>query len=304
MDLESLMPAPTVRNISNSEVTTFLSCQRQYIYAFGYEIEPKVTADPLARGTIGHAFFEHYVLARLEGASHERAYRAGLEVFQNPPKDMPIDKVMFAQFLCQRYMDYHQGWPEWNLLGTEEKLEVQLTEDLKMVIRYDLYYEEIKTGKKKILDFKFSYDFWSPDDHDLNGQMPKYIAVLQANGLQCDGGTLEEIRTRKLGAEKSRDAKNLWRRTQYNPSIARKESVLNQHIMAALRIREFRQLPFEEQRQQALPVLNKHGACKFCNFKDLCNSELEGKQDLSVDIRVGYRTNTYGYNNEEGTLGI
>lgn len=306
MDLDSLGNTPsTIRNISNSEVTTFLSCERQYIYAFGYELEPKTTAVPLARGTLGHYYFELYAKARISGDSHDMALLAAQDAFVNPPPNTPFDVLMETQYLCTRYMEFHNGWPEWKILGSEELMDLPLTDDLKMTIRYDMYLEEVKTGKRKILDFKFSYDFWTPEDHDLNGQMPKYIACLQANGIQCDGGILEEIRTRKLGAEKSRDAKNLWRRTEYTPSIARRESVLHQHVSAAFRIREFRDLPLEEQRQRALPVLNKHGACKFCNFKDLCISEIEGKQDLSVDIRVGYRHNSYGYNSaQEESLGL
>ncbi len=35
----------------------------------------------------------------------------------------------------------------------------------------------------------------------------------------------------------------------------------------------------EDRAAEILPVLNKHGACAYCNFKDLCIAELEGKTD-------------------------
>lgn len=300
--MTELIDPSLVRNISNSEVTAFLSCKRMYKYAFFNNLAPKVTATPLARGTLGHEAFEFYIRARLDGMTHEQAYKEGQKAFLAAMAHMNVDTVLQTKFLWERYMDFHNGWPEWKLLGTEERYDVKLTDTLNLTMRYDLYVEDVRSGKRLIGDFKFAYDFWSAEDHDLNGQMPKYIAAMQHNGLQVDGGFLEEIRTRPLGADKTKDSKNLWRRTPYYPSIARRKSVLRQHIAAALSIERYRGLPETEREAETIPVLNKHGACKFCNFKDLCNSELEGKTDLTLDIATSYVQNTYGYNNQEPDL--
>jgi hypothetical protein len=286
-----------VRNISNSEVTCFLTCKRMYEYAFVLNLAPKELSKPLTRGTLGHLVFQYYVEARLNSSNHEKsleyAQKAYVEALKSGIKQ---DWVLEVQMLVDRYMNFHQGWPSWKLLGTEERLDLQITDTLVLPIRYDLYYEDISTGKCNILDFKFTYDFWSPDDHSLNPQMPKYISVMQANGLRVDGGILEEVRTRPLGKEKASDPKNLWRRTRYFPTLARRTSMLRQHVATALEIEAHRALPEDQRKDAAIPVLNKHGACKYCNFKDLCSSELEGKKDLTVDIRHGYEQNTYGYN--------
>lgn len=289
------------RNISNSEVTTWLSCRRQYVYAFGMELEPINTSTPLARGTVFHYAMELYWKARMQGHDHDTSMSMAMVAFGEIPEGYTLDQVMEAQFLWVRYMNHHEGFPDWKPLGTELKYILPITPTINMSIKYDFYFEVISSGKRYVLDYKTSFDFWTIEDHDLNGQMPKYIAALQANGFQVDGGILEEIRTRKLGKEKASDPKNLFRRTFYTPSFAKKRSVLAQHIAAAVEIEEFRNMPKEEQALKAIPVLNKHGACKFCNFKDLCNSELEGKKDLSVDIRVGYRHNDYvNEHNESG----
>jgi hypothetical protein len=292
------------RNISNSEVTTFLSCKRQYVYNFVWELQPRETAKPLSRGTNFHYAMELYWRARLAGHNHETSMQMAQEAFVLPSEPTKIDILLETQFLWTRYMNFHNGFPEWRPLGTEVKHELPLTNGLTMAIRYDFYFEEIATGKCYILDYKGSYDFWRYEEHDLNAQMPKYIAVLQGNGYRVDGGILEEIRTRSLGAEKSKDAKNLWKRTYYRPSNAFKQSVLRQHISASFEIERFRALPRDQMQQAALPVLNKHGACKFCNYKDLCKSELEGKTDLSVDIRTGYTQNTYTQQYNERPPGL
>lgn len=292
---------PTVaRNISNSEVQTFLSCRRQYYYSFVLNITPKETGTPLQRGTLFHYAMELYWRARMEGKLHHEAMEIALEAFLHPPSEVTnIAIVMETQALWSRYMNHFQGFPDWIPLGTEGRHDVPLTPDLNLTITYDFYFQEISTGKRFILDYKCTYEFWSWEDHELNGQMSKYIFALQNRGFQVDGGYLEEIRTRVLSAESMKDPKKLYKRTKYLPSKAKKLALIKQHIGTSLEIERFRALPAEDMRASALPVLNKHGACKFCNFKDLCIAELEGKQDLSVDIRVGYVQNTtYGYNGE------
>lgn len=291
---------PKPRNVSNSEVTTFLSCRRQYEYAFVLELAPKITPKPLSRGTIFHYAMELYWRARMNSMLHPEAMEYAMNAFMHPPEPTPMEIIMEAQFLWIRYMKWGNGFPNWIPLGTEVKMDVALSPTLNMTIKYDLYLQDISDGKYYILDYKTSYDFWSYDDHDLNGQMPKYITVLQNKGIPCDGGILEEIRTREL-AQKNQVPANLYKRTFYRPSMAKKRSVLDQHVRAAIEIEKHRALPEAERKRAALPVLNKHGACKYCNFKDLCNSELEGKADLSVDIRTSYIQNTYGYNKEEET---
>ena len=289
--------AVKARNISNSEVTAWLSCRRMYYFAFVQELAPKITPEPLARGSIGHEYLEFYWKSRLAGLGHTESMDKANEAFINPCEPTTIDVLMNTQFIVTRFMQAHEAeFMNWKPLGVEQQFDLPLTSGLNITIKYDLYFEDLRTNKKSILDWKFAYDFWSVEDHDLNGQMPKYIAVLQARGYKVDGGYIQEIRTRPLGAEKSKDPKNLWKRTHYVPSSPRKRSVLKQHVAASLEIEKFRSLDTDAQIDAAIPVLNKHGACKFCNFKDLCNSMIEGKRDLSVDIRVGYQQSPYGYN--------
>lgn len=292
-----------MRNISNSEVTCWLSCRRQYKYAHYLNLEPKQTQVPLFRGGVGHEAFQRYAEARIDGASHDRAMNAGKEVFVKALQAEPrlIDTILQTQMIWLKYMEFHQGWPEWELMAPEQKYELPLTDTMKIVIRYDAMVKERKSGKILIGDYKFTYDFWSQEDHDLNGQMPKYIAVLNANGIPVHGGFLEELRTRPLGKEKASDSRNLWRRTAYYPSPAKKKSMIRQHIAAGFEIMEYWELGEKERENKSIPTLSKYGACKYCNFKGLCNSENDGK-DITYDIEVDFKQNTYGYNNTEEVI--
>lgn len=289
---ETLIPY----NVSNSEAIAFISCKRMWEFAFGFNLAPKVMPDPLARGTLGHSAFEAYVNARLAGDSHESAIKAGLAVIQAAMTEIKLDVVMQVQFLWGRYMDHHNGWPEWELIGTEQRVDLQLTETLAMPIRYDLLVRERATGKLKIVDYKFAFNFWTPFEHDLNPQMPKYIGVMRANGEPVEGGFLEEIRTRDM---KNLDPKGLWRRTAYNPPVKKIQSMLRQHVAVSMAIEKHKQNGTPQERVvQSIPVLNKYGVCQFCNFKSLCNSLNNGVTDLSVQMRTDFVDNTYGYNKQ------
>lgn len=289
------------RNISNSEVTSFLSCRQQYVFAFMRNLTPKKTPMPLARGTLGHLAFQYYIEARLNGADHEKAMTASELAFTESLKaGTDVAVALETKALFNRYQGYHNGWPEWELLGTEEHAELQITDEIYLPMRYDLMVREKDSNRILIGDFKLTYDFWSPDDHALNGQMPKYITIMQKNGINVQGGFLEEIRTRPLGKEKASDHRNLWRRTTYYPSHDKRRNMLKQHIATSLEIMEFRGLSDSDREAKTIPVLNKHGACKYCNFKELCASKLDGA-DIEHFISTEFVQNTYGYNASELT---
>lgn len=284
------------RNISNSEVTTWLSCRQQYAFAFGLGITPKETSTPLARGTLGHLAMQYYIEARIGGEDHDRAMIASDRAFDEAMRDDgDIAMILETKMLYTRYMAVHNGWPEWELLGTEQALELKVTDTITIPMRYDLLVRRLSDGKVLVGDFKFTYDFWQAKDHDLNPQMPKYIAIMAANGMEIHGGFLEEIRTRALGKEKTADHRNLWKRTHYFPSIAKKRSMLKQHVAASLEIMSYRAAPDDEKAALEIPVLSKHGACRYCNFSDLCASKLDGGE-IEYAISTQYVQNTYGYN--------
>lgn len=287
-----------VRNISNSEVTCFLSCRRMYYFAFGLELQPKELSRALNRGNLFHYASESYWKARMEGHAHNACFQHAEQVFASPEvtSAVPIDQIMEAHFLWRRcYTANAEMFSSWEPLGVEVKEDMAMTPTLNITIKYDLRYRDVD-GKIYILDWKTAYDFWSVKDHDNNAQMPKYIGVMRGNGFQIDGGQIFEVRTRKLGKEKAADPNNLWRITPYKPSMAKIRSVLKQHIQASREIEQFRVNSPERQLDLAIPVLSKYGACTLCNFTDLCNAVNEGKTDLTVDIRVGYDRNDYRYN--------
>lgn len=295
---------PESRNISNSEVTTFLSCKRQYDFAFIERggLEPLVTPRHLERGTVGHFIQEKYIEGRLDGMNHERAlaYAKGNLKFLLESDQVTLDVALEAQGLVERYHAYHQGWPEWELLGTEQRVDLKLTDTLSIAIRYDLKFRERSTDKVYIGDWKFTYDFWTGKKHAMHPQMPKYIAVMRANNYQVDGAKIFEIRTRVLGKEKASDPKNLWRETPFYPTPQELNEAIRQHVQASLEIEKHRALDDDYRRNYvSIPTRNIYGACTFCAFDGPCNALNKGAKDISLMLDTEFKTNTYGYNKPE-----
>lgn len=283
--------------ISNSEVTTFLGCKRKHFFAFELGLEPKDQDKALLRGTIGHE-----ILSKVAQAIKDQTAKPLKVVLDEALQDAmhqgwPIDLVLEVSVLVTDYLKHVKWWADWEILGTEDELHIPLTEQVHGGMRYDLLIRERATGRVYVVDFKFTYDFWSPHDHEINGQMPKYITFLQLSGHHIDGGLLEEIRTRKLSAQSQNDPSALWKRTAYHPTKARKRTMLRHHVAASLEIAAHRALPLQERFNRSLPVLDKYGSCKFCSFKDLCTSAIEGAElnELGTAIRELYQHNTYLY---------
>ena len=96
-----------MRNISNSEVSTWLSCRNKYRYAFDLDLEPKKRSDPLTRGTIGHDALDVYYKTLQAGVepTHVRAMDAAtkrLGTIMSQP-DAPFDLILDVRRILELY---------------------------------------------------------------------------------------------------------------------------------------------------------------------------------------------------------
>jgi hypothetical protein len=288
------------RRISNSEVSTFNICRAKYWYEYVENLAPKTYGRALAIGIVGHDAMRVYIEARIAGHLHESAihkqqeFLAGL--MGNPLYS--VEYVLKASEILNKFHTYRKGMPEWEFLGTEELVEVDITEDYSMPLRYDLYVRERATDKFMLVDYKFVYDFWKPWKHDLNPQFPKYIAALRRKGMRIDGAYLIEMRTRDISSQNFAD---LFKQTSYFPSLAKMKNNLRQHINVSEQITEFRQRLSDTPDQVqniAVPTLNSL-VCQWCAFQAPCAAQLDGS-DITYQLQTDFVKNTsYGYNKED-----
>jgi hypothetical protein len=290
--------ASNVRRISNSEVATWLACQRKYYYEFDLALEPLKVGTALNRGIILHDILAKYYEGLKNGLPHSVAMsdaRARLSTYMAAP-NADIEVVMEVDRLLQGYWAHYQGDPDWEILQVESGHDLAMTDAYEYSLRLDLLVRERSTGKTILVDHKTCYNFWTEDEMDLNPQFPKYIGALRSNGVTVDKAILNQIRTRVI---KNPSSDQLFRRAPYTPSRAKVANALREQVIASQQIVRHREQPLDVRANMALRVLNKQ-VCQYCDSKPLCLSEYDGG-DITHMIATDYKPRTYGYNHTEPT---
>jgi len=283
----------TSRKISNSEVSTWLTCQMRYFFEFDLAIQPLHYTETLSRGILGHEVLAVYYKALQGGHSHSDAVdtaRSHLMRYMGAGNTYDLPVVLDVDRILSGYWPIAADLP-WRVLHVEEQFDAWLTNEFQFSMRLDLLIQDMSDGKIKVVDHKFVYDFWSGDDLRLNPQLPKYIGTLRANNVKVDEAILNQLRYRKI---KEPRIDQLFQQTPYTPPNARIVNTMRQQIIASQKIVEWRELPIELREKRALRVLNKQ-VCRSCPVKNLCMESLDGN---SIDYLLAgeYKKRDYGYN--------
>lgn len=296
MSEHSLIPLGTdtdMRRISNSEVSTWLTCQRKYYYEFILNLEPKQANGALGKGTLFHSALASYYDILKAGEPHHKAVAEARKMLliETAMSNYSLDTVMEVDRLLKGYWAYYMGDPDWEILEVEANYDLPITDNFEYSLRLDLYVRSRSTGAYILVDHKTTYDFWSQDDLDLNPQFPKYIASMRANGKQVDYAILNQVRSRAL---KNPSPEQLFKRAVCKPSLAKVQTALREQVLVSQEITRYRELPLAVQAANSTRILNK-AVCKWCNVKSLCLSEYDGG-DITYQIEYDFKQRTYGYN--------
>jgi len=281
------------RNISNSEVTSWLTCRRKYFFEFIMDIEPKQFSDPLTKGNIIHAMLEEYYIAKSEGLDEAEAREWAMKAFMQAASanmSMGVAELGSVKDLVIGYFDFYCGVDDehYEIIGVEMQVVAQLTDSIGLPGTLDLVVRDRRTGLIYVWDHKSSYNFFSAEQLTLNGQFPKYVFLLRSQGMNVKGAVVNQLRTRQL-----KPGNELYRREAVIPTDAKVRSVIRQHIQAGTEILNFR--ASEPEIQDTPPLLNKM-VCGSCNFAQLCDYSMEGTP-LEYAVQQDFqKKQSYGYN--------
>jgi hypothetical protein len=289
------------RRISNSEVSTWLTCQQRYYYEFDLKLAPIHNTEALSRGILGHEVLAKYYIARKAGHSHSdcvEVARTFLGSYMGGGSQFDLAIVLELDKILANYWPIAESLP-WEILHVEQQFDVWLTQEFEFSMRLDLLIRDLSDGKIKVVDHKFVYDFWNMDKIRLSGQLPKYIGALRANNIKVDDAILNQIRYRKM---KAPTLDQLFQQTPVAPSNARVVNTVRQQIIASQEIMKWKDLPVEMRGKRALRVLNPM-VCNGCPVKGLCMEELDGAP-IEYLMQSEYKSREYGYNNEPSTAAL
>jgi hypothetical protein len=143
-------------------------------------------------------------------------------------------------------------------------------------------------GRYVVIDHKFVYDFYTPEQTDLQPQIPKYIGALRAMNHQIAYGAYNMVRTRKL---KTPTADSMQYFMILKPNTDRVLNTFMEQLGVAAEIQALKELTIEEQNKRAYRTANKM-VCQSCSFRDICSTELIGgntKLMLKTEYKIRER---------------
>lgn len=290
--------------ISNSETSMFQTCERKHYYGFGQRLQPKRMSDGLTRGIIGHEVLAAYYEALKNGESISLAGESAFKVlepyFAQAVASGDEDAITLLTQLKIRLQDYFKHYTTdavaWDILEVEQEYRTTLPSGMEYAMRLDLLVRPKSgpfMGELVLVDHKFVYDFYREDALSMNAQMPKYLGILNANGVSVRHAILNQIRTR-VNKTKPMATVDMFRRSDITPTPAEIKNIFSEELLVANRIQGLRELddPFlwESKVTRNMGTMT----CPMCPYVSLCKSDLMG-QDTRLQKMMDFEEPSYGY---------
>lgn len=277
-----------MRFISNSEVSSWLTCTRKYYYEYVLNLEPRKFSDAISKGILIHAMLEQYYVNKSEGLSESECRAAAMEPIMEAAAKEGSDMMELAgvRDLVMGYFDFYDD-DKYEVLSVESKYKLELSDAFALVGTLDLILRDLEDGRIVGVDHKSSYNFWTPEHAQTAAQFSKYIAIMRGLGMDVKSFMVNQIRTRPV---KNGD---LYKREFVSPSDSRIKAVMDQHIKVSNEIMQFR--GEGAMKEQTIPVYDKF-VCSNCPFYNLCDSDTEGV-NIEYQIQQDFQLRKgYGYN--------
>lgn len=275
-------------SVSHSEVDSYLLCRRKHYYGYGLSLERVTQSNSLATGVAGHKILEIFYQTILDLGetvqeqknafdealrSAQHAYEEIVEDgYEDADRRNTLHNILFNEdygYFANEFLVKNN----YRIMAVEAEFNLMYDEDTESTYPFvvDLIVQDPE-GRYVVIDHKFVYDFYTPEQTDLQPQIPKYIGALRALNYEIAYGAYNMLRTRKL-KEPTADSNNYFMILKPN-----KERVVNtfmEQLGVATEIQALKELSLEEQDKRAYRTANKM-VCQSCSFRDICSTELVG----------------------------
>jgi len=275
-------------SVSHSEVDSYLLCRRKHYYGYGLSLERVTQSNSLATGIAGHKilekFYKHILNNGITAEEQAEAFDAAVLVaiqtyddivadgYKDADRRAQLENILFHEeygYFANEFF-VRQGW---RVLAVEAEYNLQYDDDTEASYPFviDMIVQDTE-GNYVVIDHKFVYDFYTPEQTDLQPQIPKYIGALRALGHEVSYGAYNMLRTRKLKKPTAESNNYLM---ILKPNSTRVVNTFMEQLGVAAEIQALKEIPIEEQDKRAYRTANKM-VCQSCSFRDLCSTELVG----------------------------
>lgn len=301
MSLEDFFEKPTgVPIISHSEVDAYNNCEQQHFYAHrdkghdsseAHGLEPAVLNERLRLGTMGHKGLEVYYSLRSAGMEHGKAATEAIDLCGSEYMDTDHDLFLKLIPILGNYFGQYADDTVLTrgIVAVEQTIYVPLFEGAAyFAFTPDLIVAEPGRAGVTLVDHKFLGRFYTPGKVQTMAQLPRYARGLTITGTPFYRACYNMVCTQPTKAMGPADE---VQRHFFTPTLARVQNTWEDTEEVINRI-----IKDEENRNKPIRQFGTM-KCGFCAFEPLCVAELNG-QDTEVMRKYNYKSNTYGYENE------
>lgn len=308
------MPSSQV-GVSNTEAQQAYRCEFAWLIGFHPEMNYQLRdmGEARTRGIVGHKALEVFFLGLKEGRDYDSCAQEALDYIQGERVQI-ISAGDFANMkllgllnqlhpLLTNYFEHaRKKIEQWEILEVEafHAMEWEGEKDFYLPSRLDVTVYWLKGsefyGETSPLDHKFVDQFWNRNQFVLNSQLPLQMLALRASRFQgkpepvVRRAVVNQLRTKKL---KDPSPEDLFRVVPWDYKTPRIDRVFKNHLKTAVHLAFLKRLPLAEAMEIVRASLGSQ-ACKFCDFKELCDITFEGGDPSSV-IAATLKSNEYGY---------
>lgn len=275
-------------SVSHSEVDSYLLCRRKHYYGYGLSLQRVTESASLATGVAGHrileTFYKHILGNGIDASEQAEAFDDALDAarkeydavveegYNDADRRATLHDILFNDeygYFAHEFF-VRKGW---RVLAVESEFNLLYDDETEASYPFvvDMIVEDTE-GNYVVIDHKFVYDFYTPEQTDLQPQIPKYIGALRALGHEVSYGAYNMLRTRKLKTPTAETNNYLM---ILKPNNTRIVGTFMEQLGVAAEIQALKELPLKEQDKRAYRTANKM-VCQSCSFRDLCSTELVG----------------------------
>lgn len=258
---------------SHSEVDLRNKCHRAWFYGYSMEIESVEQAKPLRRGILGHEGLQVYFNALKDmNPNAKELARDHVIALTNQYPERYATSLAEVLRAYEFFFEASPFWG-WEILEVEKTYMLRINDDLEVPVIVDLIAQD-RFGDIWVIDNKFMYDFPNGVESEILPQLPLYMGIARANGIDVSKAGYSVLRTRNLNTP---TAATMYQFIRVEITQERIDRNFIEHALVSARIFEDKQKPIEVQSYEAIRT-KQPKVCGMCDFSTICLAELNGHQ--------------------------
>lgn len=274
--------------VSHSQITDFQKCHRRFYYSHVLKLAPLDLPVAMEKGLGGHEIMESLLTFYKEGMTYEEAINKmteevviDLAAANSPGLDVYRHCLAFFDFFIRQ---------DWEPVEIEFRRMHEIDDEVTFVYTPDVIYRfksGPRKGRKGMLDFKFTGQYWTQKEIELYQQQPKYAHYYQKDTDDPIVNASVVMLNTRAGARATGD--DLFRISHLDLNKVKVKNIVRAGEDLAHQVADAK----ENWKESDFHRVSDPYQCKMCWFaEDICPQDLSGIDTTKTRERF-YKINDY-----------